>query len=124
MKSLLFALCFAASFYASAAPTLVAAPLPASGPQPASMSITVNGSPGPACTLTKAADASVQASCDMVSLPVPGVYNIIATYTYVSGCVNSANAATCQNGGVASSAPFNFTRLASPATGPALLVSP
>jgi hypothetical protein len=113
-----------ASFCAWAAPTLTAQSMPATGPQPASMAITINGAAGPACTLPKAADGSVQATCDLASLAVPGTYTIVATYTYVAGCVNTANAATCQTGGVASSTPFAFTRLASPATGPALLVSP
>ena len=125
MKQILSALILLAlSSLASAAPTLSAAPMPASGPQPASMSVTVNGAAGPACTLPKAADGSVQGSCDLASLAVPGVYTLVATYTYVAGCVNTANAATCQAGGVASSTPFVLTRAAFPATGPVLLISP
>jgi hypothetical protein len=109
---------------AFAGPTLTAQAMPVSGPQPASMAITVNGSAGPACTLPKAADGSVQGTCDLASLAVPGTYTIVATYTYVAGCVNTANAATCQAGGLASSTPFALTRIASPAVGPVLRIEP
>ena len=123
-KSILAAALALVSSLATAGPTLTAQSLPATGPQPASMAITVNGSAGPSCTLPKAADGSVQGTCDLAALAVPGVYTIVATYTYVAGCVNTANAATCQTGGVASSAPFVLTRIVSPATGPVLLISP
>lgn len=106
------------------APTLSAESMPATGPQPSSVAITVNGSLGPPCALPKAADGSVQATCDLATLSVPGTYTIVMTYTYVAGCVNSANAATCQAGGTASSAPFVLTRSAPPAAGPVLRVSP
>lgn len=124
MKLAIATILLCTSMAASAGPTLTAQSLPASGPQPSSMSITINGSAGPVCTLPKAADGSVQGTCDLAALAVPGVYTIVATYTYVAGCVNTANAATCQTGGVASSAPFVLTRSVFPATGPALLVSP
>ena len=77
-----------------------------------------------ACTLPKAPDGSVQLTCDLATLAVPGTYTIVATYTYVAGCVNAANAATCQSGGVVSSTPFVLTRVASPVLGPVLRVSP
>jgi hypothetical protein len=107
-----------------AAPTLTADAMPATGPQPSTAAITVNGSAGPACTLPKAADGSVMATCDLAALAVPGVYTIVMTYTYTAGCVNTANAATCTQGGVASSAPFVLTRSAPPAAGPVLRISP
>lgn len=113
-----------ASCFAYAAPTLNAQPVPNTAPQPSTAAITVNGAAGPACTLPVAADGSMTLTCDLVSLAVPGTYTIVATYTYVAGCVNAANAATCSTGGVASSAPFVLTRAAFPATGPALRVSP
>jgi hypothetical protein len=125
MQKILLALALGlASFYASAGPNLVAQPLPASGPQPTSASITVNGAPGPACTLPKAADGSVQLTCDLASLPASGAFTIVATYTYTSGCVNTANAATCTTGGVASSAPFVLTRRSGNAGGPVLSIEP
>jgi hypothetical protein len=123
MKKLLLILAMVASS-AYPAPTLNADALPATGPQPSTATITVNGGAGPVCSLPKAADGSVQLTCDLATLAVPGTYTIVATYTYVAGCVNSADAATCQNGGVASSAPFALTRVASPVAGPRLRVSP
>lgn len=107
-----------------AGPTLSADPLPATGVQPSTAAITVNGTAGPACTLPKAADGSMQARCDLTSLAVPGTYSIVMTYTYVAGCVNAANAATCQQGGVASSSPFALQLRAAPAAGPVLRIEP
>lgn len=106
-----------------AAPTLVGDPLPSSGPQPTSASITVNGSAGPSCTLPKATDGSVQMRCDLAALTSPGVYTLVASYVYVAGCTNSTNAATCTDGGTVASSPFVLTRQAGAAK-PTLSVTP
>jgi hypothetical protein len=123
-KTILSLLILLLSSFAYAAPTLNAQPVPNTAPQPSTAAITVNGAAGPTCTLPVATDGSMTLTCDLASLTVPGTYTIVATYTYVAGCVNAANAATCSTGGVASSAPFVLTRAAFPATGPALHVSP
>jgi hypothetical protein len=108
---------------ALAGPTLAASPYPASGPQPASVSITVNGNAGPACTLPKAADGSVKPTCDLSSLSA-GSYTIVMTVSSPPGCTSQSSPATCTTIGSASSSPFLLTLSAGVATAPVLQIGP
>jgi hypothetical protein len=109
---------------ATAAPTITADPYPATAPQPASITLTVNGTTGPACTLAAGSGGALVPTCDLASLPA-GTHTLVMTAVFVRGCVSATNTATCTDGGTASAAPFSYTRRALSASGPdALRVVP
>jgi hypothetical protein len=113
-----------ASADASAAPTITADPYPATAPQPASITLTVNGAAGPACTLAAGTGGALVPTCDLASIPA-GTATLVMTAVFVRGCVSATNTATCTDGGSASSVPFSYTRKALSASGPsALRVAP
>jgi hypothetical protein len=109
---------------ANAAPTLTADPYPATAPQPSSITLTVNGAAGPVCTLAAGTAGALIPTCDLASIPA-GTSTLVMTAVFTKGCVTATNAATCTDGGSASSAPFSYTRRALSASGPdALRVAP
>ncbi len=124
MKHLLaFALaCLAVA--AQAAPTLSADPYPSTGPQPTSVTLTVNGSPGPACTLVAGTGGSLTPRCDLAALAVPGTYTLVMTAVTTGGCTQPTSPATCTQAGSASSVPFSLSLQGASATRPVVRVAP
>jgi hypothetical protein len=102
----------AASVAAFAAPHLYADPYPATGVQPDSVTMTVNGGAPQACELTAVA-GGLQPRCDLAALTA-GTYTLVMTASRAAGCSGS----TCWAAGSASSAPFSYTRAASAVAAP------
>jgi hypothetical protein len=72
-----------------------------------SIAFTVNGGTPIPCSLVPVTTpiAGVKPSCDLVSITTPGTYTLVMIATKAAGCVGN----TCYAGGVASSAPFQYT---------------
>lgn len=111
MKFALLAALALVSSMALAAPTLTTDPYPSAGVQPDTASVTVNGQPGPACTLAKGTDSSTTPTCDLASLPplpatATGAYSIVVSVTKKASCTLANGITTCVTGSAASSVPF------------------
>jgi hypothetical protein len=113
-----------ASFAAICSPTLTSGPYPTTVTQPATASVTVNGQPGPSCTMVKGADGAVTPTCDLSSLPVPGTYTLILTVSHPGGCTSPTSPSTCAAAGSASSPPFSLTRSAGAVSAPVVRIAP
>ncbi len=125
MKRSLLTLIFAtAAIACSAAPNLLTAPYPATGPQPSSATMTVNGGAPQACLMRGMPDGAVQPACDLAAITTPGVYTIVVTAVALAGCTNGPNTATCSAGGSVSSDPFSYVLKAALAGKPVLSVTP
>jgi hypothetical protein len=101
-----------------AAPFLTPDPYPATGTQPDSASMTINGGSPVACSLATVT-GGIQPKCDLASITSPGSYTLVLTVVKNASIVNGTNTATNTAGSQASSAPFvyvlNATAIASPA---------
>lgn len=120
IKNLLLAVLLAACGLAHAAPILLADPYPASGVQPDSATLSVNGGSTITCTLPTVT-GGVQPTCDLVSITSPGTYTLVLTVTKNPITVTTADGATTTPGGSASSSPFVWRRLAGGVSAPASL---
>lgn len=108
---------------AQAAPRLLADPYPATGVQPDTAAVTINGGAPLACTLV-AVTGGLQPQCDLVSITNPGTYTLVMTVTKAASIVNTPGGAVNSPGGSASSAPFSYRLQAAGVAGPTLSVSP
>ena len=123
MKKLLLAVLLISSSATQAAPTLVVAGYPTTGPVPDSATFTINGGTPIACTIATVSNA-VQAQCDLASITTAGTYTLIATPCAKGGIQNTPTGAINVQAGCAPSNPFSYQLIKGLATTPTLTVAP
>lgn len=93
-----------------AAPTLTSSPYSTATTQPATASLSIDGTSTITCTVPRDANGTVTAVCDLATVPA-GTHTLVLTVSNTYGCTQSADGltASCQGGGSASANPFTFT---------------
>ena len=123
MKYLIALALTTASFTASAAPFLYADPYAATGVQPDTASLTVNGGAPIQCQLMTVT-AGLQPKCDLGSITTVGTYTLVMTVAKAASITNTTGGATNTGGGTASSAPFSYVLRSGNVSAPVLRVAP
>ena len=123
MKHLFAVALTMASFTASAAPFLYADPYPATGVQPDTASLIVNGGAPIQCQLVTMT-AGLQPKCDLGSITTVGTYTLVMTVAKAASITTTPGGATNTGGGTASSAPFTYVLRSGNVSAPVLRVAP